>query len=52
MQWRKVAIVPIGGSKVDIEVIGKRLKDIYLPYGLEWDIREDATFTDMSWAGP
>lgn len=47
----KLAIVPIGDAELSAESIKSQLDDIYLPYGIEWEVRSEPKFTNMDWAG-
>jgi hypothetical protein len=46
---RTLVLVPVNGSTVPESAIATKLNKIYKPYGVEWEVKTDANFTDMSW---
>lgn len=49
MLVRKLFIVPVDELSVNADEIEKGVNDIFLKYGVEWDVRLSQPFVDKSW---
>ncbi len=48
---QKLALVPIGDASISADDIKTQLDEIYLPYGIVWEVRKEEAFTETSWGG-